>query len=122
MDVLRARKIRQKQQNRTQRPPPKEVIENRERCGSDREEHRRKKRSHRLEGIGSFLGELRRFEKQSAAHVKENKRRDEGRDPEDSGSHFRQHRHIFRKAEILRPDQAPSKDHADHSDEHARGQ
>ncbi len=103
-------------------PHQKKWLRKFEDAGSETSEQSGKQRADRLKRIAALLGQLRRLEQQPAADVKDDKARDKGRVAKYAGAHFRLHRSILGKCEILRLNQQTANHHADHAGQHTGGE
>ena len=98
------------------------MIEDFEDAGSEADKESGEQRAHRLKRIVALLGQLRRLEQQPAADVKDDEGRDQRRVAKYAGAHFRLHRSVLGKSEILRLNQETANHHADHSRQHTGGE
>ena len=119
--MLGARKVGDEQQDRTESAPPVKMIEDLEAAGREANKESGEQRTHRLKWIAALLGQLCRLEQQPAADVKDDEGRDKRRVAKYAGAHFRLHRSILGKGEILRLNQETANHHADHARQHTGG-
>src|SRR5688572_30268544 len=122
MNMFGVGKVRDKQEDRAKRTPPKEMVENHQRVRIETAKKQSKRRADGLKTIAAVAGQLRRFEQQPAADVKYNKAGDDSRITKNLFADFRLNWNIRGKIEIFRSHEPPSKHHADDSHQHARSQ
>src|SRR5438128_1546420 len=110
MDVLGTWKIRDENQNRAKSAPPKEMVQALDNTRAHSGKDSGAERTDGMKRVGAFMHQLRSFEHQPAADVKQDETGYDRRIAKNPGAGSRLYWHVGWKGEILGPDDTAAND------------